>query len=59
MLVATFYPILDGGVQQISQIYQGWKRNKSGKGDSIDGTSPPSPENLEPTQVEEPKESEK
>lgn len=57
MLVATFYPILDGGIQQISQIYQGWKRNKSA-GQLIDGTTSPSPENLEPTQVE-PKESEK
>jgi len=47
MLVTTFYPILDGGWQQIREVYNGWKNNKR---TAIDGTvpaSPPSPEEVE------------
>ncbi|BCR82738.1 sodium:solute symporter family protein [Aspergillus chevalieri] len=47
MLVTTFYPILDGGWQQIREVYNGWKNNKRA---AIDGTvpaSPPSPEEVE------------
>lgn len=48
MLVTTFYPILDGGWQQIREVYTGWKNNK--RATSIEGTvpgSPPSPEEVE------------
>lgn len=29
MLVATFYPIIDGGIQQIAQIYRGLGKDKN------------------------------
>lgn len=43
MLVAIFYPIFDGGIQQIRDVYRGLRgqnvvegtRSKDGKGESI------------------------
>ena len=32
MLVATFYPIFDGGIQQIGQVWRGWKQGGGGGG---------------------------
>lgn len=54
MLVATFYPVFDGGLQQIAQVWRGWKQTRgqgSGKkaeagapegsgANSIEGASP-------------------
>lgn len=55
MLVATFYPIFDGGIQQIGQVWKGWKQGggahakeggaPEGSGaNSIEGASPPESE---------------
>lgn len=54
MLVTTFYPIFDGGIQQIREVYQGWKRNKelNARAASIEGTVPPSPPSPEEVEVE-------
>lgn len=49
MLVAIFYPIVDGGIQQISQIYKGLTSRTGpvdigyGKEEGDGSTSPPSP----------------
>lgn len=48
-MVATFYPIVDGGWQQIRQVVGAWRRNRQAQGQGVDEVvpaSPPSPESV-------------
>lgn len=56
MLVATFYPILDGGIQQISQVWRVWKASSSsGQGkqkNTLEGSGANSLEGASPSESE-------
>ena len=55
MLVATFYPILDGGIQQITQVWRGWKAappRQSKQKNALEGSGANSLEGASPSESE-------
>ncbi|GIJ83275.1 hypothetical protein Asppvi_002094 [Aspergillus pseudoviridinutans] len=51
MLVAIVYPIVDGGVQQMVQVYQGFTREKTATSTPVESSTPSSQSVLEKEQV--------